>query len=85
MTLSLVPAGLTEAQYKKQLAEEQAKKQKNKTRFPKGKAFVDMGAWLKTMEGRQKLEGSQYKASGHTYAKTKFATKADYDKAKGRK
>ena len=41
-----MPSGLTEAEYKKKLADEKNKKVQNKSRFPKGIAFLDMGAWV---------------------------------------
>jgi len=80
-----VPAGLSPAEYKKKQEAESAKKAKNKSRFPKNKPFVGIGEWLKTMEGRQKFQGQKYTASGHTYAKVKFKSKDEFDKAMGRK
>lgn len=64
----------------------QAEKDKqNKSRFPKGKKFVDIGAWLGDLEQKQALKGEKIVGSGHTFAKQKFETKEDYDKTKGRK
>ena len=79
-----VPNGLTEAQYKAQLAKEKAAKGQNKQRFPKGKSFLDVADWLTQMEKAQVLDGDNVKRSGHTYAKNKFETKEQFDAAKGR-
>jgi len=81
----VVPAGISESEYKKKIAEEKQKKAANKQRFPKGNAFVDMGKWLNQMESRQTFKGSTYSSSGHTYAKQKFSSKDEYDAAKGKK
>ena len=79
-----VPAGLTEEQYKKQKAAEAAKKNGNKQRFPKGKKTLDIADWLTQMEANQVLDGDKVLRSGHTYAKEKFQSKDQFDKAKGR-
>ncbi|KAK7249336.1 hypothetical protein SO694_00048056 [Aureococcus anophagefferens] len=79
-----VPNGLTEAQYKAQLAKESAAKGQNKQRFPKGKATLGIDKWLQQMEAAQVLDGDNVKRSGHTYAKNKFETKEQFDAAKGR-
>mmetsp|Transcript_23794 Transcript_23794/g.94361 ORF Transcript_23794/g.94361 Transcript_23794/m.94361 type:complete len:120 (+) Transcript_23794:57-416(+) len=80
-----VPQGLTEAEYKKKLAEQEAKSKANKAKFPKGKSFLDVGTWLNQLEGKQSFKGENFKGSGHTFAKQKFATKEEYDAAKKRK
>ena len=80
-----MPSGLTEAEYKKKLADEKNKKVQNKSRFPKGIAFLDMGAWVDRMEAAQRFNGDKYTASGHTYAKNKYESKEEFDRANGRK
>jgi len=79
-----VPQGLSEAEYKAAKNAEDAKKAQNKQRFPKGKATLDIADWLKQMEQKQTFKGDQFSGSGHTYAKQKFESKNEFDKAKGR-
>lgn len=79
-----VPAGLTEAQYKKVLAEKESKKAQNKQKFPKGKNFKDVADWLVEMEAKQTFRGDQVASSGHTYVKEKFSSKAQFDLANNR-
>lgn len=56
-------------QAKKQ-KDEDAKKKGNKNRFPKGKAFTTMGAWLEELERRQNLLGGKIIGSGkHAFAR----------------
>ena len=78
-----VPKGLTEAQYKAQLAAEKSKAQSNKSKFPKGKKTLDIADWLVQMEKKQTLKGDKVVGSGHSYAKQKFSTKSAFDKVFG--
>mmetsp|Transcript_12706 Transcript_12706/g.37806 ORF Transcript_12706/g.37806 Transcript_12706/m.37806 type:complete len:131 (+) Transcript_12706:63-455(+) len=77
-----VPSGLTASEYAKIKADKAAKAQANKSRFPKGIAFLDMGAWIDKMEAAQTFDGDRYMKSGHTYAKVKYETKAEFDAAR---
>mmetsp|Transcript_21644 Transcript_21644/g.64810 ORF Transcript_21644/g.64810 Transcript_21644/m.64810 type:complete len:119 (-) Transcript_21644:102-458(-) len=79
-----VPNGLTEAQYKAQLAKEKQSAQANKSRFPKGKSFLSMDKWIEIMESKQTFNGDKYVTSGHTYAKNKYATKKQFDAVNGK-
>ena len=78
-----VPKGLTEAQYKAQLAAEKSKAQSNKSKFPKGKKTLDIADWLVKMEGSQKLKGDKVVGSGHSFAKQKFSSKKMFDSVFG--
>ena len=78
-----VPKGLTEAQYKAQLAAEKSKAQSNKSKFPKGKKTLDIADWLVQMEKKQTLKGDKVVGSGHSYAKQKFSSKSAFDKVFG--
>merc|ERR1719201_1758819 len=79
-----VPQGLSEAEYKAAKNAEDAKKAQNKQRFPKGKATLDIADWLKQMEQKQTFTGDKFSGSGHTYAKQKFSSESEFDKANGR-
>ena len=79
-----VPAGLTEAQYKAQLNQEKGKTQANKSRFPKGKKTLDIADWLPQIEKRQKFKGDKVMGSGHTFAKNKYESKAQFDAKNGK-
>lgn len=80
-----VPAGLSKAEWDKQKKADAAKDQKNKNRFPKNKSIVSMDSWMKTLENKQQLKGAKIVNSGHTYAKVKYTSKDEYDRAKGKK
>ncbi|KAJ8599174.1 hypothetical protein CTAYLR_008567 [Chrysophaeum taylorii] len=80
-----VPDGLSASEWAKKQADEKAKQDANKKKFPKGKAFISMGKWLETLEGKQSFKGEKFSGSGHTYAKNKFSSKEEYDASKGKK
>mmetsp|Transcript_20209 Transcript_20209/g.63529 ORF Transcript_20209/g.63529 Transcript_20209/m.63529 type:complete len:118 (+) Transcript_20209:48-401(+) len=80
-----IPDGLSPAEWAKKQKEEEAKKKANKAKYPKGKVGVPIAAWLSDLEKRQTLAGEKIVGSGHTFAKTKFSTKEEYDAAKGKK
>ena len=72
---------MSEAEYKAMREKENAKKNQNKQKYAKVQ-FKDVKDWLADLPNRQKLKGAEFKGSGHTYAKQKFATKEEYDEAK---
>ena len=80
-----VPDGITEAEYLAGKAKVAKAAEEKKKKFPKNKAYLGVGKWLEDMEKAQTFTGATFGASGHTYAKQKFATKEEFDKAKGRK
>lgn len=84
MHAGYVPEGLTEAQYKAQLNQEKGKTQANKSRFPKGKKTLDIADWLPQIEKRQKFKGDKVMGSGHTFAKNKYESKAQFDAKNGK-
>jgi len=79
-----VPQGLSEAEYKAAMNADKNKANQNKQRFPKGKATLNIADWLKQMEAKQTFSGEKVTGSGHTFAKQKFGSKSDFDKAAGR-
>lgn len=85
LSSSYIPDGLSKADWEKQKKADAQKTQNNKNRFPKGKPFINMASWLKTLENKQQLKGAKIVGSGHTYAKVKYSSKDEYDAANKKK
>lgn len=65
-----MPEGLSAEQYAKFLAEEDAKAQKQKKRFPKGKEVETLDDWIQACE-KKGLKGKGMNLKGHRMVKAK--------------
>ena len=81
-----MPDGLSPSEYAAINNKKKSQAQQNKSRFPKGAPqMVDVADWLVQMEKRQTFLGDKkVDTTGHTFAKEKFASKEEFDAAKGR-
>lgn len=67
-----VPDGLTKEQYEKFLKAEEEKKQKIKSKFPKGKVTESLTEWVIKEAKKGNSPGPELNRKGHKMVKTKY-------------